>query len=68
MNQKEYKEIVGIIKSTSIDTNLGRLIEPHLFVKRIADYFEREYEELEYKWEDENPFNHQQFLKDCGVK
>ncbi len=80
MNQKDYKEIAGIIRSpieVGKDTDTTYLIYHYsLTAKHLADYFEKEDKEdlnkteerfKEYKKKNES-FNKKQFLKDCGVK
>ena len=76
MNQKDYKEIAGIINDVLPNDTYWK---PKL-CNKLADYFERkDKKEAERKlnsYYDKNEkdinrfrdFNQQQFLKDCGVK
>ena len=67
MNQKDYKEIAGIIKGCHISGERNLVIDEMLIhlANRLADYFEREETIMVFK---ENKFNKQQFLKECGVE
>ncbi len=69
MNQKDYKEIAGIMKMHIMDSKLKGICND------LASYFERE--EIEklnrnskdgYQYTRARDFNRQQFLKDCGVE
>ena len=77
MNQKDYKEIAGIIKKEVKDDDLSTELLRVNIVKGLADYFEREaWKEAGIKASkttgmidaDFMNFNKQQFLKDCGVE
>lgn len=61
MNQKDYKEIAGIINDVLPNDTYWK---PKL-CNKLADYFERE---ADTENKPNVIFNQQQFLKDCGVK
>ena len=65
MNQKDYKVIAEILRSSYIGSKLPLPMKKDL-VNRLADYFERESETGTVSKALE--FNREQFLKDCGVE
>ena len=83
MNQKDYKEIAGIIKDDIVDIatvgSESRKVVRIDIINKLANYFEREAKKtLDTKNEKlwlknkkpikETDFNKATFLKDCGVK
>jgi len=60
VNQKDYKEIAGIIKDFGLFAHYNAQMS---FVNKLADHFEKR-----MKHKDNPIFNRQQFLKDCGVE
>ncbi len=79
MNQKDYKEIAGIIKDNFKDflfQSDALVLARQNISKELADCFEREYQErleknmgkIYGKGKPIDNFNKQQFLKDCGVE
>ena len=73
MNEKNYKEIATIISEfVSYESKAHwegyRIVTPVLFIKQLADYFEKEerFNEAQYKG-----FKiyggREEFLKECGV-
>lgn len=72
MNQKDYEEITKIINRNILKTtNINEIYTIGSLANDLADYFEKEQEEAlqddPYPLNRE-PFDKQQFLKDCGVK
>jgi len=73
MQQKDYKEIAGIMADSLIpfdkENEHNKVIHP-LICSRLADYFEREQpcRKIGCTVSYGEHFNRQQFLKDCGVK
>ena len=66
MNQKDYKNIAGIIKKDC--ENLMCNPQHYLdLVYDLADYFEKEDREGDGEGRTDF-FNRQQFLKDCGIE
>jgi hypothetical protein len=81
MNKKDYDEIAKIIKNNTFNQGIGHLdegsyaLEKHIrseiFIKELADYFEKEDNQnvnVKYDGMVKKQFNREQFLKDCGVK
>ena len=66
MNQKDYKEIDGIIKECIKDSSKF-LISPEKIVNDLADYFDKK-PIFDNDGQFIKMFNLQQFLKDCGVE
>ena len=66
MNQKDYKEIAGIINyDFKMIQEAKEYYRVEHMIKRLADYFEKEdYDKTRIRI----GFNRQQFLKDCGMK
>ncbi|MHA1827930.1 MAG: hypothetical protein ACTSX6_04700 [Candidatus Heimdallarchaeaceae archaeon] len=58
MNKTDYKAIAEIIRLTKNNSNRTRALE-------LADYFERE--DKDTIIDNSDPFDKEQFLKDCGV-
>ena len=75
MNQKDFKEIAGIIKNTQYEDELGLDYNSSKIIHNLADYFEKEENKrVEYARKNlplptkKSKFNKKQFLKDCGVE
>ena len=81
MNQKDYKEIAGIIKINIEDvTQRKEMPILKILANDLASYFEKEVLEHRKERHEEKgfngcpsdcwcwDFNEQQFLKDCGVE
>jgi len=67
MNQKDYKEIAGIIKRTHLKTTLSNELAD-CFERNSKDCFESGcYRNLETQHLCRE-FNRKQFLKDCGIQ
>ena len=70
MNQKDYKEIAGILSQFMNDTKHSAIC------RDLANYFEREADKhnidlgitSQESLKINRTFNKQQFLKDCGLK